>query len=75
MQLYDLNSAQNISGVIESRKMRWAVHVALMGEGRGECRVLVRKPETRSSCERLVVYKNTLLEWIFKNGFRGCGLD
>jgi hypothetical protein len=25
--------------------MRWAVHVARMGEGRGVCRVWVRKPE------------------------------
>ena len=31
--------------VIKSRRMRWAGHVARMGEGRGVCRVLVGKPE------------------------------
>jgi hypothetical protein len=30
---------------IKSRRMRWAWRVALMGEGRGVCRVLVGKPE------------------------------
>lgn len=57
MQLYDLNSSQNITGDIESRKMGWAGNVAHMGEGRGICRVLVRKPEARRSCGRLVLYK------------------
>ena len=33
--------------VIKSRKMRWAGHVARMGEGRGVYRVLVGKPEGR----------------------------
>jgi hypothetical protein len=31
--------------VIKSRKMRWAGHVARLGEGRGVYRVLVGKPE------------------------------
>ena len=31
--------------VIKSRRMRWAGHVARMGEERGACRVLVGKPE------------------------------
>jgi hypothetical protein len=31
--------------VIKSRRMRWAGHVARMGEGRGVYRVLVGKPE------------------------------
>ena len=30
--------------VVKSRKMRWAGHVARMGEGRGVHRVLVGKP-------------------------------
>ena len=33
--------------VIKSRRMRWAGHVACMGEGRGVYRVLVGKPEGR----------------------------
>jgi len=31
--------------VVKSRRMRWAGHVARMGEGRGVYRVLVEKPE------------------------------
>jgi hypothetical protein len=33
--------------VVKSRGMRWAGHVARMGEGRGVHRVLVGKPEGR----------------------------
>ena len=35
----------NIVRVVKSRRMRWAGHVARMGEGRGVYRVLVGKPE------------------------------
>jgi hypothetical protein len=38
-------TSPNIVLVIKSRKMRWAVHVARMREGRGVYRVLVGKPE------------------------------
>ena len=44
-ELNDLYSSSNIVQVLKSRRMRWAGHVALMGEGRGMCRVLVGKPE------------------------------
>ena len=43
--LSDLYSLPNIVRVVKSRKMRWAGHVARMGEGRGEYRVLVGKPD------------------------------
>jgi hypothetical protein len=32
---------------MKSRRMRWVVHVARMGEGRKLYRVLVKKPERR----------------------------
>ena len=41
----DLYSSPNIVRVIKSRKMRWAGHVARMGERRGVYRVLVGKRE------------------------------
>jgi len=44
-ELNDLYSSSNIVRVIKWRGMRWVGHVACMGESRGVCRVLVRKPE------------------------------
>jgi hypothetical protein len=44
-ELNSLYSLPNIVRVIKSRRMRWAGHVAHMGEGRGVYRVLVGKPE------------------------------
>ena len=44
-ELRDLYSLPNIVRVVKSRRMRWAGHVALMGEERGVHRVLVGKPE------------------------------
>ena len=46
-ELNDLYCSPNIVRVIKSRRMRWAAHVACMGEERGVYRVLVRKPEGR----------------------------
>jgi hypothetical protein len=43
--LHDLYASPTIAQVIKSRRMRWAGHVARMGEGRGVYRVLVGKPE------------------------------
>ena len=43
-ELNDLYSSSIIVQVIKSRRMRWAVHVARMGERRGIYRVLVGKP-------------------------------
>jgi len=40
-ELNDLYSLPNIVRVIKSRRMRWAGHVARMGEERGAYRVLV----------------------------------
>jgi hypothetical protein len=44
-EFHDLYSSPNIVRVIKSRRMRWAGHVARMGEGRGAYRVLVGRPE------------------------------
>ena len=44
-ELNDLYSSPNIVRVIKSRRMRWAGHVARMGEERGMYVVLVGKPE------------------------------
>jgi hypothetical protein len=44
-ELHSLYSSPNIVWVIKSRRMRWAGHVARMGEGKGVYRVLVGRPE------------------------------
>ena len=44
-ELSDLYSLPNIVRVVKSRRMRWTVHVARMGEREGVYRVLVGKPE------------------------------
>jgi len=44
-EVNDLYLSPNIVRVIKSRRMRWAGHVARMGERRVVYRVLVRKPE------------------------------
>jgi hypothetical protein len=41
----DLYSLPNIVRVVKSRRMRWAGHVARMGEDKGVHRLLVGKPE------------------------------
>jgi len=42
-----LHSSPNTERAIKSRRMRWAGHVARMGEGRGVYRVFVGKHEGR----------------------------
>jgi hypothetical protein len=46
-ELYDLHSSSNIIREIKPRNMRWAGHVARMGDRRGAHRVLVEKPEVK----------------------------
>jgi hypothetical protein len=50
--LNNLYSSPNTLRVIKLRKMRWAGHVARMGEGRGVYRVLMGKPEGRRALGR-----------------------
>jgi hypothetical protein len=51
-ELSDLYSSPNIIWVIKSRRMRWAGHVARMGEKRGAYRILVGRPEGRRQLGR-----------------------
>jgi hypothetical protein len=48
-ELNDLYCSLNILRVIKSRRIRWAGHVARMGEKRGIYRVLVGKPEGKKN--------------------------
>jgi hypothetical protein len=51
-ELHSLYSSPNIIRVIKPRRMRWAGHVAGMGEDRGVYRVLVGRPEGKRSLGR-----------------------
>jgi hypothetical protein len=44
-ELHNLYSSLNITRMIKSRRMRWARHVARMGEKRNAYSILVGKPE------------------------------
>jgi hypothetical protein len=44
-ELRDLYSSPSIIRIIKSRRMRWAGHVARMGDKRNAYRLLVGKPE------------------------------
>jgi hypothetical protein len=46
-ELHGLHSSPSIVSVMKARRMRWAGHVARMGEVRGVYNVLVGRPEGR----------------------------
>ena len=62
-ELYDLNCLPDIIRVIRSR-MRWAGHVARVGERRGTCRVLVECLRDRVHLEDPGVDGKIILKWI-----------
>jgi hypothetical protein len=46
-ELHGMYSSPSIIRAIKARRIRWAGHVALMGEVRGEYNILVGRPEGR----------------------------
>jgi hypothetical protein len=44
-EIHSLYSSSNIVRAIKSRRLRWAGHVARMGDGRGAYKVLIGRPE------------------------------
>jgi hypothetical protein len=77
-ELNDLYSLPSIVRVIKWRRMRWAGHVARMGEDRGVHRVIVGKPEGKRPLGRDEdVDGRLILRWIFRKlvGCRGCWME
>jgi hypothetical protein len=72
-ELNDLYSLPNIIRVSKPRRMRWAGHVARMGEKRGAYRILVGRPEGRPEGDPGVDGRITL-KWIFKRWDGGMNL-
>ena len=67
-ELNDLYSLHNILRLLKSRRMRWAGHVARMGQVRGVHRVLVGKPEGKRPLERPrsrwgIILRRILRKW------------
>jgi hypothetical protein len=52
-ELRDLYPSSSIIKMIKSRRMRWACHVARIGEKRNAYRLLVGKPEGKRPLGRL----------------------
>jgi hypothetical protein len=74
-ELNYLNSSPFIVRMIKSRRIRWARHVARMGERRGVYRVLVGKSEERDHLGERGVDGRIIFKWIFRKWNVGCGLD
>jgi hypothetical protein len=70
-ELHSLYSSPNIIRVIKSRRMRWAGHVAHMGEGRGVYSILVGRPEGKRPLGR----PRHRWEDNIKMDLRGIGID
>jgi hypothetical protein len=63
-ELHDCYASPNIIGMIESRRIRWASHVALMGEMRNAYKILVGTPEGKGQSDELDVDGKIIVEWI-----------
>ena len=64
-ELNDLYCSPNIVRVIKSRRIRWAGHVARMGDRRGARRVLIGTPRERDHLEDPGIDWRIILRWIF----------
>jgi hypothetical protein len=54
-ELHSLYSSPNVVRVIKSRRLRWAGHLARMGEGRGIYKIWLGGPKARDHWEDLGV--------------------
>jgi hypothetical protein len=71
-ELHNLYSSPSIIRIIKSKRMRWAGHVARIGEKRNVYRLLVGKPEGKTPLRR------PRCRWIdgpFRDRIECCGLD
>jgi hypothetical protein len=74
-ELHNLYSSPDIIRQIKSRKMRWAVHVARMGEGENVYRVLVGNPEGKDHLQDQGVDGRMGSKWTLGRLAGGCGVD
>jgi hypothetical protein len=75
-ELHNLYSSQDIIRQVKSRRMRWAGHVARMGEDRKVYKVLVGKPEGKKTLGRpRRRWEDGIRMDLGEIGLGGCGLD
>ena len=74
-ELNDLSSSLSIIHVIKSRRMRGAVIIACIGEGRNAYRVLVGKPEGKNHLEDPGIDGAIILRLIYRKWMGVNGVD
>jgi hypothetical protein len=75
-ELHNLYSSPNIIRMIKSRRMRWAWHVARMGEKRNPCMILVGKPEGKTPLGRSIRrWVDNIKIYLTETGWGWDGLD
>jgi hypothetical protein len=62
-ELHSLYSSPNIVRVIKWRRIRWAGHVARMGEGKVFTGFSLGHPKVRDHCKDLAVGRRITLRW------------
>jgi hypothetical protein len=65
-ELHNLYSSPSIIRMIKARRVRWAGHVARMGEKRNAYRILVGSQKERDHREDQDVVRWTILKWILE---------
>jgi hypothetical protein len=71
-ELRDLYSSPSIIRIIKSRRMRWAGHVAQIGEKRNAYRLLVGKPDAKRPLEKP---RRRWVDGSWRGRMGCCGLD
>jgi hypothetical protein len=75
-QLYNLYSSPDVIRQVKSRRIRWAGHVACLGEKRKVYKVLVRKPKGKRPNERQRhIWEDGIRMDLRENGWGGCAAD
>jgi hypothetical protein len=75
VELHNFYSSPDIVRPIKSRRMKWAGHVARLGEGRNVYRVLVGKLEWKVHLKDQGVDGRMESKWTLRRFVGGCGVD